>query len=218
DAGQRAAIGKAARDYLDRARGFLLPAPERLVAIGGLSGTGKSTLAASLAPGIGKAPGTVVLRSDLVRKRHFGKAPTERLGPEAYRPEMSENVYRTLAERARTLLAAGHCPIVDAVFLKPEERSLIARVAAEAGVPFEGLWLEAPEHALVERIEARRGDASDATSEVLRRQQEIDPGPIGWIRLEASGSPETVLKAARVALGLQARDGVLSPPRAPESC
>ena len=62
----------AARAYLDLAQRFLAPAPARLVAIGGISGTGKSTLARALAPGLGAAPGAVVLRSDVIRKKLFG--------------------------------------------------------------------------------------------------------------------------------------------------
>lgn len=49
------------------------------MAIGGLSGAGKPTLARRLAPGLGRGPGAIVLRSDITRKRRFGAEPTERL-------------------------------------------------------------------------------------------------------------------------------------------
>ena len=68
-----------ARDYLERALAYLDPPPARLVALGGVSGTGKSTLARQLAPELGPAPGAVVLRSDVVRKRLHGVAPGDRL-------------------------------------------------------------------------------------------------------------------------------------------
>jgi uncharacterized protein len=190
-----------ARNYLDLALGFLTPEPARLIAIGGLSGTGKSTLAAGLVPHVGRAPGAVVLRSDIARKRRFNAAPTERLAPEAYRAEVSDEVYRILIGRAGKLLAAGHTAIVDAAFLKPEQRAEAERVAQAAGSPFCGFWLEAAPGTLEARLAARRGDASDATPAVLRRQLEADPGPIGWIRLDAGGPPETVLEMALGRLG-----------------
>jgi aminoglycoside phosphotransferase family enzyme len=64
-----------ARRYVDEAEAMLRPAPARLVAIGGLSGSGKSSLAVRLAPELGVAPGARVLRSDVLRKRRFGVMP-----------------------------------------------------------------------------------------------------------------------------------------------
>jgi aminoglycoside phosphotransferase family enzyme/predicted kinase len=194
-----------AREYLERALGYLKPPPARLVAIGGVSGTGKTTLARQLAPEIGAAPGAVVLRSDVVRKRMHGIAPGERLPPEAYRKEISCLVYDTLAERATVLVCAGHAAIVDAVFLDPEERAQIERVAAAAGVGFQGLWLAAPEDVLVRRISGRRGDASDATADVLRQQLAADPGPLTWPTVDVGGAAENVAAQARDLLGARRR-------------
>jgi aminoglycoside phosphotransferase family enzyme/predicted kinase len=191
-----------ARAYLEAALGYLDPPPPRLVAIGGLSGTGKSSLARRLAPTLGPAPGAVILRSDVARKRRFGVAPQDRLPPAAYRKETSRAVYDTLAARAGTLLRAGHAALVDAVFLDPKEREQIEAVAAAAGVAFLGLWLSAPEDVLVQRVALRRGDASDATPAVVRGQLAIDPGRLRWRTLEASGPPEGVADAARSLLAL----------------
>ena len=192
----------AARDYLERALAYLDPPPARLVALGGVSGTGKSTLARELAPELGPAPGAVVLRSDVVRKRLHGVAPGDRLPPAAYRKEASRPVYGALAERAAVLLRAGHAAIVDAVFLDPAERAQIERVARAAGVPFQALWLSAPEDILMERVAARRGDVSDATPDVLRQQLATDPGALTWPLLDVSGSPEAIAAQARALLGL----------------
>ncbi|MGH6918753.1 MAG: AAA family ATPase, partial [Geminicoccaceae bacterium] len=96
----------AARTYLDLAQRFLAPEPPRLIAIGGVSGTGKSTLARALAPGLGARPGAVTLRSDVIRKKLFGVAPTDRLDREAYRQEVSIRVYNILLFRAADLLNA----------------------------------------------------------------------------------------------------------------
>jgi uncharacterized protein len=192
-----------ARPYLERALVYLQPAPARLVAIGGPSGTGKSSLARRLAPALGPAPGAVILRSDVARKRLHGVASGDRLPPEAYRKEASRPVYDALAARATALVGAGHAAIVDAVFLDPRERVQIEAVAAEAGVPFEGLWLSAPEDVLVGRVAARRGDASDATPEVVRRQLAIDPGAMAWRPLDVSGALDEVVLAARDLLALR---------------
>jgi aminoglycoside phosphotransferase family enzyme/predicted kinase len=202
---ERAAGLEAACDYLERARSFLAPASPQVIAIGGVSGTGKTTLARALAPGVGAAPGAVVLRSDTVRKRLFGKAPEERLGADAYRAEVTQKVYEALGARAATLLRAGHAAIIDAVFLRPDERAAVERVASDTGVPFRGLWLSAPADVLERRIVGRQADASDATVEVLRRQLDIDPGWLAWSTVDASGAPDETIDAARTALAVAPR-------------
>ena len=83
DAGKRA----EAQECIAAALRFLDPAGPRMVAVGGLSGTGKSTLAAALAADIGPSPGAVHLRSDVERKAMLGVEETHRLGPEAYTAE-----------------------------------------------------------------------------------------------------------------------------------
>lgn len=183
--------------YLDRAIGYLAPAAPCLLAIGGLSGTGKSTLAAALAPALGRAPGAVHLRSDLERKALAGVEETVRLDKDSYTPASSARVYERLCERTAAALAAGHSVIVDAVFLAPAERDAMRVLAKRHAAHFAGLWLEAPASALVSRVRAREADASDATVEVVERQAASEPGPLDWQRLDAAGTAE----ATRVAAG-----------------
>src|SRR5262249_19782176 len=83
-ADERPGIAGSARNYFHWALRFLQPKPPRLVAVGGLSGTGKSAVTRALAPRIGAAPGAVVLRSDVERKALFGKAEDEPLSADAY--------------------------------------------------------------------------------------------------------------------------------------
>ena len=191
----------AARSYFDLAGALLRPRPPRLVAIGGLSGTGKSTIAAAVAGDLGIGAGARVLRSDVLRKQLFGKPPEQRLPESAYGMEVNRRVYAALEARAGALLAAGHSVIVDAVSARPEERAAIAAVARKAGAAFTGLWLEAPAATLRARIEARGKDASDATAEILRRQLSYDLGAIDWTRVDVSPPPDEVVKAVRSLLG-----------------
>ncbi|MGH7098703.1 MAG: AAA family ATPase [Stellaceae bacterium] len=187
-----------ARRYLALALRLLQPRPRRLVAIDGLSGTGKSTLAAALAPSLGAR----VLRSDVIRKRLFDVPPETRLPADAYGAAVSRQVYDRLRHQARAALDAGFPAIIDAVALRQEERRAFAAVAEAAAVPFAGLWLEAPAQALEGRIAARRDDASDASPAVLEQQLRHDPGTIAWVRIDAGAGPEACLSAARRALGL----------------
>jgi uncharacterized protein len=190
-----------AQTYLDQACAALRPPTARLIAIGGLSGSGKSTIAAALAPELGARPGARVLRSDVIRKRLFGAEPEARLPEDAYEPEVTTRVYECLCGQAKVALQAGYCTIIDAVSLRPEERHSFAALAAKAGVPFTGIWLDAPADALTARVTARRNDASDATSEIVARQLGVDPGTIDWHRLEARGMVVETLNAIRQALG-----------------
>jgi aminoglycoside phosphotransferase family enzyme/predicted kinase len=182
----RASASADARRYFDAARGFAGAQPARLVAVGGLSGSGKSTLAARLAPSVGRPPGAVHLRSDIERKRLFGVGELDRLPEEAYSAGQSDRVYRRLRMLAAIGLHAGQGVVVDAVHQREDERGAIAAMAAGEGVPFSGLWLDAPATTLRDRVAARHGDASDATPAVVDAQAARDLGALTWDRLDAA--------------------------------
>ncbi len=143
-----------ARDYFDRAAGFLRYAPPRLVCVGGLSGAGKSALAGALSPQIGRAPGALWLRSDVERKAMFGVEEVARLPDSAYAAESSLEVYRRIEDKARRALKAAHAVVLDATFSAARERAAAAGIAAELGVAFDGLFLEAPLEARLARVAA----------------------------------------------------------------
>jgi len=187
-------LQQSAREYLALADRLLHDAGPCVVAIGGFSGSGKSTLALGLAPRVGRVPGAVVLRSDEIRKRLCGVPVLERLSAEGYSATVSQEVYATLARHAGTVVRAGHSVIIDAVFADSGERAAIEGVAADASVPFAGLWLDAPTPILTERIRRREGDASDATADVVRMQLTKGSGAIGWRRIDASASVATILE------------------------
>lgn len=201
DVGERAKVEGDARRYFHLAGELLSAPPARLIAIGGLSGTGKSVLARSLAPDVPPAPGAVVLRSDVERKLMFGRAETDRLPKEAYEPSVSARVYRQLGIKAARVVAAGHSAIVDAVFDRFEDRSAIAAAAAEAGVPFQGLFLTVDLETRLARVGSRTADASDADAAVARSQEAAAIGSIDWSIVDASGTPDDTLARARTAIG-----------------
>ena len=173
------------RAYLAAALRHLHPEPPRLFAVGGMSGTGKTTLARAVAPQLGASPGAVVLRSDEIRKRLSGVAPTDRLPPGAYAPGMSDRVHAALFAEATSLLAAGRSVILDATFLDPEHRGAAADLADRLGLPFAAVWLEGTPEVLKTRLAGRSGDASDADVQTLEQQAKRDAGSIAWPRLRA---------------------------------
>ena len=118
------------------------PPPPRLVAVGGLQGTGKAGWRVPWPRRSAPAPGALVLRSDEIRKRRAGLPPEQRLPPAAYTPEASAAVFAELTETAAAALRAGHAVVADAAFLAPGgARGDRGRGAATA---LYGLWLEAP--------------------------------------------------------------------------
>lgn len=186
-----------ARAYFALACDFLAGAEgRRLIAIGGLSGSGKSAVAAAIAPHFGVFPGAVHVRSDVERKRLFGVAPQARLPDRAYAAEISDEVYAMCRKRARLALRAGRTVIVDAVHAKPEERAAIESVAGEAGVPFTGLWLAAPREVMRARVAKRQGDVSDATPSVVDEQLRYEIGPQSFEIIDAGLPLERVVAAS----------------------
>lgn len=190
----------SARAYQELALELISPPPAVLVAVGGLSGSGKSTIARALAPLLGPAPGGLISRSDVLRKQLLGAGEFDRLPEEGYASAVTVRVYKAITDRSRAAIRAGHAAIADAVYAKEAERRVIESVAAHAGVPFRGFWLEAPRSELERRVAGRSRDASDATVEVLRSQLDYDLGEITWRRIDTSAGPEAALAEIRAAL------------------
>ena len=185
-----------ARGYFDCAVEFLRYVPPRLLAVGGLSGVGKSALACALASKLGRAPGALWLRSDVERKAMFAVEETAPLPSSAYAGEVTRDVYRRLIDKARIALRAGQAAVLDATFATASERQAAADAAAEVGVAFTGFFLHAPLATRLKRIASRRADASDADADVARRQTAEPLRERGWAALSAAGDLDQTMSLA----------------------
>src|SRR5262249_33209179 len=136
-------VTRSARAYFALALKLLKPARPLIIGIGGLSGTGKSSLARLLAPVLAPIPGALVLRSDVERKALYGVGEHDRLPEDSYRAEISARVYQVLIDKAARAARAGHSAIVDGVFAQSEERTALSNAAARSAVEFRGLFLVA---------------------------------------------------------------------------
>jgi hypothetical protein len=207
EAAERENIAKSARTYFDFAQRAIDPAPPQCIAVGGLSGTGKTRLARALAPHIAPMPGAVIVRSDVERKTIFGAGETEKLPAAAYAPDVTARVYAAIADKARRIVASGHSAIVDAVFAKAEERDALTAAAQAAKVPVQGLFLTADLATRIARVGGRTNDASDAGAAVAQAQEDYDLGTLEWPKIDASGTVVETLACARAALSTEPRPG-----------
>ena len=163
--------------YMDLATRLVKVKPPTLWITHGLSGSGKSTGAEEIV----LQKGAIRIRADVERKRLFGKDATYRANAEEmkrlYSSEISEQTYSRLHKLAETVLQAGYSVIVDATFLKRQQRAMFALLAKELSLPFEILDFHASYETLRERVKHRAAigyDPSDADLPVLERQIELD--------------------------------------------
>ena len=170
-----------------------------LVLVGGLPGTGKSTVAHS----VGEERGRIVLRSDEVRKELAGVEMSTH-EPAAfreglYRQDVTAATYSGLLERARGLLGQGYSVVLDASWSSGEWRRAASGLARECAAELIQIRCKAPADVAEERIasRARRGiDPSDATPEVAQAMAaEFDPWP-DTENLDTSGELSSTLDAA----------------------
>lgn len=182
-----------ARAYFTLAADLLKEHPPRLIAIGGLSGSGKTTVAEALAARVGAPPGARIVESDRIRKALHGVPAETRLPDKAYRPEVSERVYREMAWRAGLILAEDRTVVADAVFDRAPDRARIEKAAIERRTPFLGVWLDVSPEVMWHRVDRRRGGPSDATVDILSRQLKRDAGIITWHRLDAARQPSEIV-------------------------
>jgi aminoglycoside phosphotransferase family enzyme/predicted kinase len=188
-----------ARALLDLALDHAARGRVVLVLVGGPPGTGKSTLAA----GISRALGHVLLRSDEIRKDLLGTGHTTGVGGAfatgGYGPDTTARTYGVLLERAATLLGAGESVVLDASWTDALRRDEARAVAAAAGVPLVELRCDVALDVAAARVagRGRRGrDASDATVEVAEEMaRRADPWPSALV-VDTSGTPRATVEDA----------------------
>lgn len=197
DESYRAQLEKDATEYLALGLSFFGSSSTTLVALGGLSGAGKSTIAAEIAPHIGNVPGALILSSDLIRKRQMQVEPLARLEETAYTKEVDDRVYDELMDTATRVLADGHSVVLDATFQDAETREEAESIGRIPGTAFNGFWLQANSMKLYDRVDGRKNDPSDATLSVLAHQLENDVGEITWHRIDADRPIPAVAQSVR---------------------
>ena len=166
---EREAALRRARAHWLLALGQLEEASQRpaLLLVGGLSGTGKSTLARALA----ESAGFQIIRSDVIRKTLAGLDAESPGGPELYTTEWNERTYEECRRLAQRAIFEGQRVIVDATFRHESSRQAFLDLAHSWCVPVILLMCEANSEVVRARLAGRTGDASDATWDVYTRQQ-----------------------------------------------
>lgn len=178
--------------YIDTAVDALTPRSRHLIAVGGLSASGKTTLARALAAKLG----AVVVRTDVIRKHILGLRPLDTAPESGYTAAVSKQVYAGLLARARSIAPRGGVIILDGVHHLPEERAASEALAAELHAPFIGLWCTVPKEVALQRVELRTNDASNAHRGVIERQYSDPPIDTEWLHLDTSGDIATTVSKA----------------------
>jgi len=195
--------GCTALDYLRVAASLAAGADARLAITHGLPGSGKSFVSGQLVETVG----AIRARSDVERKRLFDLGALEpsrgRVRDGIYGPDATRRTYARLHAIAQTALAAGWPTIVDAAFLRRDERAQFAALAGEAAVPFTIVDCRAPLSLLRSRVAARQAtgsDASEADLDVLARlagaDEPLDSGERARAVAFDSDAPEPVAALA----------------------
>lgn len=165
--------GARAARYVREAIGWTRPVPPRLFITHGLPGSGKTFESQQLL----EREGAVRIRSDVERKRLAGLAPlasSQAAGLDLYTPEATARTYARLFALARATLQAGFPVVLDAAFLRYDERAQARALARSLDVPFTIVACKAPLPVLRERLRRRQGDASEADLAVLEKLRAAD--------------------------------------------
>jgi len=190
--GEKEETQDIAASYFDLARAYTRAKPVLFITVG-LVGTGKTTLAQALA----KRLGLVIITSDITRKQLAGVPLTEHrfegLDGGIYSAELSRKTYDKIFSGAGDILVEGGSVVLDASFIKAEERLKAKRVAEEAGADFFIIECTLDEANIKKRLERRlkEGSVSDGRWEIYRPQKEA------FEAVEASPQKHAIIDTSR---------------------
>jgi uncharacterized protein len=156
-----------ASEYYQQAWQYTQNLQGKLIIMSGLSGSGKTTVAKTIA----RKESAIHLRSDAIRKQLAGISVEEKGSNEIYSAEMSQKTYTRLLELGIMLSKAGFTVILDAKYDRVTYREQIISAASSDNIPLQIINCTAPIEVLRDRLNQRTGDISDATAELLETQQ-----------------------------------------------
>jgi aminoglycoside phosphotransferase family enzyme/predicted kinase len=166
----KASAATEAAAYYQLAHDYATSTQGKIVLMSGLSGSGKSTIARSIAPQLE----AIHLRSDVIRKHLAGVGLLEQAGDQIYTPEMTSKTYGKLAELGVLLASKGFNVILDAKFDRQDLRDAVTIAATSQNIPWQIIYCDAPIEALKQRLgdrAAKGGDAGDSIATVTQTEQ-----------------------------------------------
>jgi predicted kinase len=164
--------------------------------VGGLPGSGKSTLSGALADRLG----VTLLSSDRIRKELAG-IPAEQSAAAAYEeglyaPEWTDRTYAALLDRAAALLSRGESVVLDATWSDAGQREAALRMAERAHADLVALHCQVPDGTAAARLAARAPGASDADLSVATAMAATESPWPEAVRVDTSGSLESAVARA----------------------
>ncbi|WP_245663292.1 AAA family ATPase [Nocardia inohanensis] len=190
-----AAPASAAR-HLELALAQLAAARVRLTLVGGLPGTGKSTVATRLAD----RTGATVISSDAVRAelRASGEitGPAGNYGAGAYTAAARALVYERMLRRARPLLEHGHSVVLDASWLDPDERRRATALAEHTASDLIMMRCACPQPLAAARIGTRTAGNSEATPAIAGTMAASVPAWDDAALLDTTAPPAETMASA----------------------
>lgn len=205
---EREVVALRARRYFDLATRYVSPLRRpAVIAVAGLAGTGKTSLARAVAGELGLR----AVSSDAVRKTLFEIKERHGYGVGPYGADANRLTYQSMVERGRDLLAHDGGVVLDATFRRNADREVAREMALSAGAEWRVIECRLTPELVRERLERRtklKEGLSDATWETYRRQRpEFEPfddqdNP----RLELDTSADLAVVAHRATDWLRGRD------------
>ncbi len=196
-AAEAAALLALAQQHLEAGR-------VRIVLIGGLPGSGKTTLAVDLAHALGGEH----LRSDAVRKERAGVAAGEHraapFGAGLYDAATTEATYAALLDEARHHVERGRSVVLDASWSDPQRRNDAAALAAATAADLVAFECRAPRSIIAKRLTARLAAGTDASDADLAVHDAMARRFAPWpeaVAVDAGGNAADAVRAAVAVLG-----------------